>query len=206
MFGLFLQTSCFLNTWLNSSFQSHSLSKFIILHCFLSGPGTAHGLHLHIITEKHELYHTKLLKIVFFLGGKDVHGRCDAVTQCPCCDQVSTTGEILRWTHKTKQQHKQRTATYHNAVNTKQPRAVWLAFVWLFTLRTPAAKMKNTLQNTHDRYHYPWWEHSSLHVYGFKSQVTCLNVEGFRSRFTKPSCSSLYCATMLLLYVFVFII
>ena len=51
----------------NSSFLSHfTLSKFIILLCSLSGPGTAHGLRLHIITKKHELYHTKLLKIVFF--------------------------------------------------------------------------------------------------------------------------------------------
>lgn len=91
--------------WSKVSCHWYFLSKWIILWSSISGPGTD-GIMLHIITEKHELYHMKLLKIVLF--EKDLHWRYVAVTQNPCSEQVDNY-RLFRRTHKTKQQHKQRT-------------------------------------------------------------------------------------------------
>lgn len=111
----------------------------------LSGPGTAHGTQLHIITNKTKTVSYEAPQDV--LCGNHLHWRSNEVTHNYGCKQACNYKQKPRRRMAIGDSMVQADGCYtthcwQHSGKHKQPPAVWFAFMWLSSLRTLGAEIK----------------------------------------------------------------
>lgn len=160
-------------------------------------------------TVSYEVFIFVVFIFVFDCFFKDVHWRCDKISQYSCYEQGYRLK--LRWTHKTKRQQKQRTATHQTAVNTHASHNRLELFDWctydsLFCLdKLQRWRIYRKVHN--DRSHKHRWEMLTRWFIIINSQDSMyLNDEGSKSRYSKTVCPAVIYVTFILGYSVVAVI